>query len=629
MKSRLSTMLQIWEAAISDCGSACATTIVEMQRDIATLRRSVTSRGLGTFVLDLPLLDDTLLSLLENGSVRFSGHLHGRRSKKDLRPRFLWAFWSLVSDASGCLLQDPDPDAIRSIRQLSCLFKKLEVACSSDRLKKAVEEFHEIESKILSPINDWSGDDPSTFELLSFKDSFSHIADTISQDSASDRDGREFVSFLGRLDRVSRILTSGLPVFDSMSNNDDPSNGYFRHGRGVVSNLSRKEYKYTFRSWSDKLEGVFPFDWCTGQPLGSFPSNSSESPGKLAAVPKTAKGPRLIASEPVEHQWCQQKIFTYLDYAFSKSLIGKFVDLHDQEKSQVMVASASIDQSLCTIDLSSASDRISCRHIESLMREHRSLFEAFYAVRTRTIKDAVVSNKVYPVRKFTTMGSTLTFPVQCLFFLSVALASAGAHDVKSIRALIGSVRVFGDDIIAPNSAYVAITRNLTLLGLKVNEKKSFSKGFFRESCGADYWRGFDVTPCKPKGIGTDTPYMHMATLDASNNLYLKGYWKAADVVLKLLPLRMRDKTFGVHDGVPSVVSYMGRSKTPLKWCNNLHVYYAMVLTLKESTKRIQMDTSATLGEFFTRKYSWLNPRICGVTLKGKARLAFSRVAYST
>lgn len=620
-------MLQTWESAILDCTLLCATSIAEMERDISTLRRSVTSRGLGTFVLDLPLLDDTILSLLENGRTSFSGHFHGRKSKKDLRPRFLWAFWSLVCDANGCLLQEPCPDAIRSIRQLGCLFKKLEIPCSRNRLIKAVEEFHEIETSILGPINDWSGDDPSSFDLLSFQDSFSFLDQGSSQAEPDHGSDGGFISFLGRLDRVARILVSGLPLFDSMSDNDDPRHGYFKHGHGVVSNLPRTAYKYAFREWSDKLEGVFPFDWCSGQAIGSYPHHSGESPGRLAAVPKTAKAPRLIASEPVEHQWCQQKIFTFLDYHYSHSLIGKFVDLHDQTKSQVMVAQASMDRSLCTIDLSSASDRISPRHIESLMRTNRSLFEAFYAVRTRFIKDGVVSKQVYPVRKFTTMGSALTFPVQCLFFLSVALASAGASDLRSIRRLIGRVRVFGDDIIAPNHAYSSICSNLTKLGLKVNEKKSFHQGFFRESCGADYWNGFDITPCRPKHIEPGTPEQTMSVLDASNNLYKKGYWRAADRLLKILPSAMRDKTFGVSDGVPSVVSYMGRSPTPLKWCKNLHVYYAMVLTLKSHTKRIQTDTSATLGEFFTRRYSAFQPRILGVTLKGKARLAFSRVAY--
>lgn len=623
MNSRLSTMLQIWESAIEDCRLACAIPLSEVFRDIETLRRSVTTRGLGTFVLDLPLLDDTVLQLLEYGTVKFSGHFHGRKSKRDQRPRFLYAFWSLVCDASGCLLEEPSPTAIGAIRQLSCLFKKLEVACSPDRLKKAVEEFHAIEETILEPINDWTVDDPSSFALHPFRDSFA-LESSVKLDTG---ELREWRSFLWRLDRVTRVLVAGLPVFDSMSENDDPAMGLFRHGRGVVSNLRRGEYKYSFPSWSDKLEGVFPFDWCSGQPLGSYPSNRREAPGKLAAVPKTAKGPRLIASEPVEHQWCQQKIATFLDYHFSRSVIGKFVNLHDQTLSQRMVASASMDRSLCTIDLSSASDRITPRHIESLFRTHRTLFEAMYAVRTRTLKDGVVSKRVYTLRKFTTMGSALTFPVQCLFFLSVALASAGAHDMKTILALKGRVRVFGDDIIAPNTAYASIASNLTRLGLKVNEKKSFHLGYFRESCGADFWRGFDITPVKPKAIGTDAPEDYTRIMDTANNFHKRLLWRTADSFVKILPRRMTDRTFSINSGVPGLVSFTGTSPVPLKWCRRLHVNYSMILVAKLSIKRVAQDSSAALGEFFTRRYSRLNPRTHGVTLKGKARLALVRVVY--
>ena len=611
-------MLQIWEAAIYDSHLACATSIAEMNRDIDSLRRSVTSRGLGSFLLDLPLLDDTILSLLENGECRFSGHFHGRKSKRDRRPRFLWAFWSLVCDADGCLYEDPKPEAIVAIRQLACLFKKDLVVCSPDRLRKAIDEFHTIESEILPPVLDWASDSIDPSKAPTFSESFRNV-------TPSDRTDYRYNQFLRRLDRVAGILISAFPLFDSMSNNDQSGSGYFKHGPGVVSNQRYGSYKYDFASWSDKLEGVFPFDWCSGQSLGSFPSNRQESPGRLAAVPKTAKGPRLIASEPVEHQWCQQKIATWIDYHLRDTLSGKFIALHDQTLSQRMVAQASVDRSFCTIDLSSASDRISCRHMESLLRYNLPWLEASHAVRTRRIKDGVLTKKVYDLRKFSTMGSALTFPMQCLFFLSVTLASCGADSVKSIQALVGKVRVFGDDIIAPVEAYGSIVENLTLLGLKVNQKKSFHLGYFRESCGADYWRGFDITPVRPKTIGTDTPESTMATVDASNNFYKKLYWRTATAIMRLLPNIIQKRCFDIDSGVPGLVSYMGESIVPMKWCDQYHIYYSMILTNKTSIKRVVQDTSATLSEHFTRLYSKFNPRVLGIARTGKARLALSRV----
>lgn len=634
MKSRLQVMLTDWEALINDGGLACAISMFEIDRDIDRLRTSVTSRGLRVFTLDLPLLDDMLLQTLEHGYfVGSNSPFTAKKSKWDHRPKFLWGFWSRVLDVHGCLLENPCPNALASLRCLACLWKKLEVDCDPSYVINAVKDFHEIESQIPTPVLNWQGVSIDASAAPYFRSSFACAKPGLAEP--------QWLQFLQRLDRVAAILVSELPFFDSMSDNGSDEHGYFRHGRGAVSNRRGGEYKYSFPSWSDKLEGVFPFDWCSGQPLGSFPPSRREPPAKLAAVPKTAKGPRLIASEPVEHQWCQQKLFTFLDYHFGVGLIGKFVSLHDQAKSQVMVASASIDRSFCTIDLSSASDRISCKHIESLMRSNIPLLEAFHAVRTRSWTDGVVNKgQVYTTRKFTTMGSALTFPVQCLFFLAVTLASCGASSRKDILALVGKVRIFGDDIIAPNDAYVSVTSNLEALGLKVNLRKSFTKGYFRESCGADFWRGFDITPCKPKVALPVTPEEHAAVLDTSNNLHLKGWWRCASEFLQKLPHKMRSQTFTVSEakkpkgfsgvaqpeGVPGPVSYAGRNPVPLKWDRYLHRWYSEILALSAPIKRVGLDDQVMLSEHFTRRYSELNPRTLGVTNKRKAKLALLRVA---
>lgn len=611
-------MLQEWEAVSIDCRLSCATSIVDSERDFSRLKRSVTSRGLGTFVLDLPTLDDLLLSLLENGSVRFSGPFTARKSRTDRRPRFLWSFWSLVCDASGCLLSEPCPNAIVAIRMMACLHKKLSITCSPDRVSNTMREFHEIEEQIVAPSLSWSSDDIDVTDVPSFPRNFGDVRPSSSE-------GYRWNQFLQRLEKVSAILVSSLPLFDAMSDNNSTDKGYFRHGRGAVSNRRRNEYKYLFPNWSDKLERVFPFDWCSGEPIGTLHLNRVEVPASLSAVPKTAKGPRLIASEPVEHQWCQQKIFTWLDYHIKVGLIGRFVALHDQGLSQKMVAQASIDQSFCTIDLSSASDRISCRHIESLFRSNPPLIEAFHAVRSRFWTDKVENSGTFSTKKFTTMGSALTFPVQCIFFLAVTLASAGAHDLASIRRLVGKVRVFGDDIIAPNHAYEEITSNLTRLGLKVNLRKSFHKGKFRESCGADYWNGFDVTPVKPKVASPLTPEDYVAILDTSNNLYKKGYWRASEFYASLLPSRMKSNVYDAASGVPGLISYCGTLVQSVRWCKNLHYSYTMQLCLKSKVKKVALDSSAMLCEFFTREFNRFNPRTLGIAKQTKARLALVRV----
>ncbi len=621
MKSQLSSMLEIWEAASFDATSACATSLLEAERDFSRLKEATHARGLTTFVIDLPSLDPLLTSLLENERVHFEGPFTGRRSKTDARPKFLWQFWSLVCDSQGYLLTTPNPDAIAAIRQLSCFFKKYEVQCSPARVKNAVDEFYAIEAKLTPPNLDWCGDHLGSNAGNSFARSFEAVDLPLLGHSDSPSDP----GFLRRLDQVSRILVSELGTFDSMSD-ASLETGYFKHGPGAVSNLKGKGYKYSFPAWSEKLEGLFPFDWCSGAPLGSSPLSRVESPSALLAVPKTAKTPRLIASEPVEHQFCQQKLYTWMDYRFSKSIIGQFVDLHNQELSQLLVAKASRDRSLATLDLSSASDRVTCRHIECLFDANRTVLDALHATRTRWIEDRVSkSNDNVILKKFASMGSAMTFPIQCVFFLAVALASAGAWHPKSIRNLRGQVRVFGDDIIIPNHAYAACVTNLHYLGLKVNVAKSFSHGHFRESCGADYWCGFDVTPVKPKSLCADTPVGVQALIDLSNNLYLKGWWKASNRVLKMIPSRLRRNVFLSSDGVPGVISHSSRKLAPLKWDHHLHRYYVPHVVVVKHNERVRQDNSFALREFFSRPFMELNPRETGTKRMGAAAYAASRV----
>ena len=198
---------------------------------------------------------------------------------------------------------------------------------------------------------------------------------------------------------------------------------------------------------------MFPFDWCSGSPIGSKPKSGVEPSSKLIHVPKTAKAPRLIASEPVEHQWCQQKVLKWLDKRMQHTLLGRFINLHDQTLSQRMVTSASRDRSLSTIDLSSASDRVTCRHVECLLSVNPSLLQVVHASRTRRLRDPILKGNTITLRKFASMGSALTFPIQSIFFLCIVLASCEADTPKKIRALIGKVRVFGDDIIMPSTAH--------------------------------------------------------------------------------------------------------------------------------------------------------------------------------
>lgn len=642
MKSQLRNMLRIWRAASLDATLACALPSLEGDRDFRSLERVALTRGVGVFLLDLPTLDEHLLFILEHGFSRFSGPFTARRSKSDLRPKFLWGFWSQVIDEKGLLLRDASPDAMLAIRQLSKGLSKLEVQCTVPRLEKSIQEFNDIEDSILLPNESWNEDD-FKFATDSTLDHFVRSLPIDRYLRTGECDKSVLSAFARRFDRIAGILVSELGIFDSMSD-DGPDTGFFKHGPGAVSNLSGRKYKYSFPSWSEKLEGVFPFDWCSGSPLGSFPASQVEAPGRLLAVPKTAKGPRLIASEPLEHQWCQQKIASWLAYGYDRTRIGRFIALRSQLLSQELVASASHDRSLSTIDLSSASDRIATWHIEALLRVNPELVRAVHAVRTRTIDDRVLMSGIRPLRKFTTMGSALTFPVQSLFFLVIALASCGASTPKDIDRLIGKVRVFGDDIIVPTTAYATVVTNLEALGLKVNVKKSFTNGFFRESCGADYWNGYNITPVKPKVITPDTATDVQAILDSSNNFHFRGYWKTAKEFARNLPSTIRRGLVTVvnsihpflvngkkrnydDSAVPALHSFSECYVPAKRWNHDLQRWDVRITALSSKVKKETQDHSASLREFLTRPWREFFPRETGVARNLVANLATRWVGF--
>jgi hypothetical protein len=89
------------------------------------------------------------------------------------------------------------------------------------------------------------------------------------------------------------------------------------------------------------------------------------------------------------------------------------------------------------------------------------------------------------------MGNGYTFPLQTVIFASA---------VRAVYQLMGfpsdcsrtQFGVFGDDIVVRREAYSFTCRMLAKLGFSVNVGKSFNSGAFRESCGHDYYRGYNV-----------------------------------------------------------------------------------------------------------------------------------------
>jgi hypothetical protein len=300
-----------------------------------------------------------------------------------------------------------------------------------------------------------------------------------------------------------------------------------------------------------------------------------EVPARMICVPKTAKGPRIIAAEPSEHMYVQKLMANWLEEKIETSIMGAFINFRDQSASGKLVIKASLDRDLATIDLSSASDRLSLYVVERMFRSNPSFLKALHASRTRWLR--LPTGECIELKKFASQGTALTFPVQTLVFFIIAMAVATNGDVsyEGFRKQVNKVRIFGDDIIIPNTGFAEVVDLLHMLNLKVNVEKSFSCGYFRESCGVDAFKGYDITPVKPKTTISDSPASRLAVLDTSNNLFYKGYWYASEQ-LRHRQRPRRQFAFGVvgkDAGATGYVSYslgtvlsrMFHAQTPTLW----------------------------------------------------------------
>jgi len=154
------------------------------------------------------------------------------------------------------------------------------------------------------------------------------------------------------------------------------------------------------------------------------------------------------------------------------------------------------------------------------------------------------SGVITPLRKYASMGSALTFPVEALCFLMVCIAAVcdqrrvftKSGRVRSLAAFENArkdILVFGDDLIVPSDSIVKVAEYLMAFGLKVNDKKTFYQGGFRESCGYDWMDGVNVTPTYLRQLpplshrdsGKFVSWVHMA-----NRFYKNGLTRTAHLV---------------------------------------------------------------------------------------------------
>lgn len=224
-------------------------------------------------------------------------------------------------------------------------------------------------------------------------------------------------------------------------------------------------------------------------PTGQWYAIANES--RATTVPKNDVIDRMIAVEPTGNMFLQQGLMEMM-YRRMKHHGLDLESLPTQHKERAR--SASLDGSDATIDWSSASDCMSIDLLRWLLPP--VWFECCDLVRSTHI---LIEDTRVELNMFSTMGNAVTFPLETLVFWTLAhacrLEIEGKLTCYPEWDDLLTCSVFGDDCIVPTPMALPFIRMMESVGFICNEEKSFyADEGFRESCGGDYLRGYDVRP---------------------------------------------------------------------------------------------------------------------------------------
>lgn len=349
----------------------------------------------------------------------------------------------------------------------------------------------------------------------------------------------------------------------------------FKHGPGTVANTQRGPVNKCMGSFRDpRLMRFFSMERI---PIGAIPNLNVEFvPGlddeaEWLEAPKSFKIMRSICREPVAHMYLQQGVLNNLLEALKYGPMTRFVDLEDQQKNRDAALIGSIDGSVDTIDLSSASDLVSIDLVKAIF-PHR-LLRHLLLTRTDIVRIKETGERIR-VKKFAPMGSALCFPIQCIIYTAMVIYAhmkvQAGEDPKTLDDVIAgcrsdsyfefwldrtlstkpaferignefaSPRIFGDDIICDHRVTDCLIELLESCGFQVNRQKSFTGSqACRESCGIYCYNGFDVTPFYWTPWNMDSSIQHalVSYVAFANRAYQFGYFNVRASMIHIIRAR--------------------------------------------------------------------------------------------
>lgn len=205
-------------------------------------------------------------------------------------------------------------------------------------------------------------------------------------------------------------------------------------------------------------------------------------------VPKSYKTSRLIAPQHNGDLLLQYPAEAFLREALLRRFSINLETQQETNREMARLGSIHTDplsrHAYSTIDLSSASDLISRELVRWLVPG--VFFEYLDSCRSQNLQSEFGNVEL---SMMATMGNAYCFPLMTFVFSCIISALYSVCGLKGYRW-----SVFGDDLIVHQSTYDMLCEVLEGLRMVPNMDKSFKDGLFRESCGADFYNGYDVRP---------------------------------------------------------------------------------------------------------------------------------------
>jgi len=537
-------------------GSVTSNNTKILRLTLQKIKRRIATEGIGFLTKTLPRLGKALDKALSEDTPMNGASLGFKTLANTKLPKLFGELFIKVLKPDGTPLDSPCVNSIKQLRQLLYLFYKYELPYSDEQEQSVIDRFTRTER-----------------DLETISERLRCLSAAVTERTSTP--GRRFNHQSGEkptrkteeeVVRKARCLLSDALAFF------DPKDVVPRHGPGAVATKQQLWEKYQWVNVSAKITRVYPLDEYFYASLGhvcdrldSIPGiEQVDLPARVVLVPKDSRGPRLISCEPVDYQWVQQGLGSALvRHVESTALTLDSVRFTDQIPNQMGALIGSRTGKYATLDLNEASDRVSFDLVRLLFPPHIYA----YLDSCRSSSTVLPDGLVLPLLKFAPMGSSLCFPILALTIWAILAAAAPDTDTRE------RIYVYGDDVIVPTAFAADAIEHLESFGLKVNRDKSCIKGFFRESCGMDAYKGVPVTPVRLRTVWSSTPLPgpYASWIAYANSFWDMGYHNTYDYIVGLL--------HSVYGAIPAKdmnlscpsLSYVPDSLRPKKVRTNHHL----------------------------------------------------------